>query len=143
MERPDRAERLFDEGEALADQERDREALARFRAAWESLPEPRQEQGSAGRILAGIADSCFYLGDWDGCRRAVQEAFRCGGSPANTFLRLRLGQAHYEKGDEPGAAAWLEPLYLAEGDGPFEGEDPKYLNWIRDRLQPASEKRIE
>jgi hypothetical protein len=74
----DDAERLFAEGEELADAAQDADALHRFRAAWEALPEPREEQDPAIRILAAIADCHFHLGDWAGCRQAVQHAFRCG-----------------------------------------------------------------
>jgi hypothetical protein len=121
----DEAERLFAEGEELADAEQDADALARFRAAWEALPEPRDEQEPAIRILAAIADSHFHLGEWAECRRSVQHAFRCGADVANPFLRLRLGQALYELGEEREAANWLVPVYLQEGLAPFEGDDPK------------------
>lgn len=130
----DAVERLFAEGEALADEERDEEARASFQAAWESLPEPRDEQELAGRIIGAIADCCFYLGDWEGCRRAVQHAFRCGEDVNNPFLRMRLGQSLYEMGDEQEAANRLVPVYLLEGRTPFEGEDPKYLESFRGRL---------
>ena len=130
------AERLFAEGEAFADEEADEEALALFRDAWEALPEPRGEQEPAVRIVVAIADSHFHLGDWDGCRRAVQDAFRCGAEPDNPFLRLRLGQALFELGGRAEATNWLAPLYMAEGLAPFDGEDPKYLESFRGRLDP-------
>lgn len=130
------AERLFDEGEELIDAGRDADALNRFQAAWDALPEPKGEQEHAGPILAALVDTQFFLGDWEGCRRAVQQAFHHGESPDNTFLRLRLGQSLYELGDEQGAADWLVPVYLAEGREPFEDEDPKYLEFFRGRLDP-------
>jgi len=128
--------RLFAEGEAFADAEDDEQALARFRAAWDLLPDPKEEQGLAVQVLAAIANSHFYRGDWDECRQAVQDAFRCGADVANPFLRLRLGQSLYELGDEAEAANWLVPVYLAEGRRPFEDEDPKYLEFFRARLAP-------
>ena len=132
----DEAERLFAEGEELADEEADADALTRFRAAWDALPEPRDEQEPAVRILGAIADCCFFLGDWEGCRDAVQHAFRCGADLDNPFLRLRLGQALYEQGNEEEAANWLVPVYLTEGREPFEDEDPKYLEFFQSRLEP-------
>jgi hypothetical protein len=132
----DKAEQLFAEGEALADSEKDADALAQFRAAWDALPEPRDEQDPAIHILAAIADSHFHLAEWEECRRAVQHAFRCGADLDNPFLRLRLGQSLYELGDKREAANWLVPVYLAEGRGPFEGEDPKYLEFFRGQLDP-------
>src|SRR4051812_46588029 len=93
-------ERLMAEGEAFADAEQDDEALARFQAAWDLLPAPKEEQEPAVQLLAAIADSRFFQGDWGGCQQAVQHAFRCGADVANPFLRLRLGQSLYELGDE-------------------------------------------
>jgi hypothetical protein len=90
----------------------------------------------ATQIQAAIADCCFFLGDWDGCRNAVQEAFRYGADVGNPFLRLRLGQSLYELGDVAEAENWLVPVYLTEGLAPFDGEDPKYLDSFRSKLLP-------
>ncbi len=132
----DEAERLFAEGEELGDADQDTEALVSFQAAWAALPEPKEDQEPAIQILAAIADYCFFLGDWDGCRDAVQRAFRCGAEMDNPFFRLRLGQSLYELGDKEEATNWLVPLYLEEGLRPFRNEDPKYLDYFRGRLQP-------
>jgi hypothetical protein len=132
----DEVERLFGMGEDYADAQEDGAALNCFRAAWNALPEPRDEQGPAVRILAAIADSHFHLGEWDACRAAVQHAFRCGADVGNPFLRLRVGQALYELGDEREAANWLAPAYLSEGRSLFEDDDPKYLAVLRSRLDP-------
>lgn len=114
----DKAEQLFAEGEELADAEDDAVTLDRFRAAWDALPEPREEQEPAVRILAAVADSCFFLGRWMECCDAVQHAFRCGAELDNTFLRLRLGQAMFELGNRAEATNWLVPVYLAGGGSP-------------------------
>jgi hypothetical protein len=132
----DQAEQLFAEGNELADAEQHADALAHFRAAWDVLPEPREDQDVAIRILAAIADCHFYLGQWQRCRQAVQHAFRCGADMADPFLRLRMGQSLYELGEEREAANWLVPVYLQEGREPFEGDDPKYLEFFRGRLMP-------
>jgi hypothetical protein len=134
----EKAARLFDMGEGYVDAQEDGAALRCFRAAWNALPEPRDEQGPAVRILAAIADVHFHLGEWDACRAAVQHAFRCGADVANPFLRLRLGQCLYELGDEGEAANWLVPAYLSEGLSLFEDVDPKYLAFVRSRLEPPS-----
>jgi tetratricopeptide (TPR) repeat protein len=132
----DDVEDLIAQGEAFMDVEEDAEALQCFRAAWAALPEPREEQEPGSRIWAAIADCNFYLGEWEACRQAVQQAFRCGEDVDNPFLRLRLGQALYELGDEQEAANWLVPAYLSEGRALFEDDDPKYLKFFQDRLAP-------
>lgn len=130
------SERQLAEGDDLAAAEQDAEALSRFQAAWVALPEPRDDQEPAVRILAAIADCHFHLGVWENCCEAVQHAFRCGADVANPFLRLRLGQALYELGQEREAANWLVPAYLSEGRALFEDDDPKYLEFFRRRLDP-------
>jgi tetratricopeptide (TPR) repeat protein len=132
----DELERLMAAGEELADAGRSEEALACFRAAWDLLPEPKDAQQPAAPILAAVAECCFSLGRWDDCCSAVQHAFRCGADLANPFLRLRLGQSLYELGNQRESANWLVPVYLAKGRAPFEGEDPKYLDSFRSRLDP-------
>lgn len=130
------AERLLAEGDDLADAGKDAAALVRFRAAWSSLPEPRDQQELAVRILGAIADCHFHLGEWESCREAVQQAYRCGADLDNPFLRLRIGQSHFELGDEREAANWLLPAYLSEGRALFEQDDPKYLDFLKGRLEP-------
>jgi hypothetical protein len=132
------AERLLTEGDDLADDELDEEALTKFQQAWAALPEPKSEQKPAIRILGAIADCLFHLGRWDECRAAVQHAFRCGADVANPFLRLRLGQALYELNDEHEAANWLVPAYLSAGRALFADDDPKYLDFFRRKLQPPA-----
>jgi hypothetical protein len=133
---PDKVDQLFTKGEEFADDEEYTKALDRFQAAWNLLPEPKDDQEPAIQVLAAIADCHFYLGAWDACREAVQHAFRCGAELDNPFLRLRLGQSLYELGDEREAANWLVPVYLTEGREPFEDDDPKYLEFFRNKLKP-------
>ncbi len=128
-------ERLFSTGNNLSAAGNNLEALDWFQTAWSVLPPPREEQAPAIRILGAIADCHFLLGHWEECRRAIQHAFRCGADLDNPFLRLRLGQSLYELGDKEAAANWLVPVYLTEGRAPFEQDDPKYLEFFRNRLK--------
>jgi hypothetical protein len=137
--RCDEVDGLVAAGEELADAKRPEEALQRFRAAWQALPEPKDEQEPAVNVLAAIADCCFFLGRWDDCRDAIQHAFRCGADVSNPFFRLRLGQSLYELGEFGESANWLVPVYLMEGREPFEQDDPKYLESFRSQLQPPPE----
>ncbi len=58
---PDKVSRLIAQGEEFADAEQFRKALDRFQAAWDLLPEPKDEQEPAIQILAAIADCQFHL----------------------------------------------------------------------------------
>jgi hypothetical protein len=128
--------RLFDEGEILADEEEDEEALACFQAAWNLLPEPRCEWDQALQILLAIADSHFHLGDYETCCQKMQFALGCGGDVDNPFICLRLGQCYLELGNEQDAGNWLVTALAAEGVEVFANEDPKYWAFLKERLDP-------
>jgi|SRR5579884_98519 len=132
----ERSSESFVTGEKLAGDERYSDALPHLQAAWDALPEPKTDQELAIQILAAIADCHFYMGEWKECCETVQYAFQCGADLDNPFFRLRLGQSLYELGNEQEAANWLVPVYLMEGRALFEGDDLKYLEFFRDKLQP-------
>jgi hypothetical protein len=111
-------------------------ALRDFRVAWDALPEPKDEQPLAVKVQADISDCEFQFGNWEACHSAMQHALRCGLPLDNVFARLRLGQSLYELGNEQEAANWLVPVYLMHGRGPFEADDPKYLEFFRPKLLP-------
>jgi hypothetical protein len=130
-------ERLFAEGESFADEQQDEQALARFQASWDLLPEPKTDWEPALRILVAIADSYFYLGHWQGCFKTLQRAVKgCGGALENPFVRLRMGQSLFELGDLREAANWMVFAYLLEGTQLFEDQDPKYLAFLKGQLEP-------
>src|SRR5262249_33600667 len=82
--------------------------------------------------------SHFHLGQWEECRRAIQDAFRCGEDVSNPFLRLRLGQAPFELGGVAEAANWLTQGYPGKGLRPFKGEDPEELETFRGQREPPA-----
>lgn len=136
VEVPGEAERLLDEGEALLDGGEYAEALPQLQAAWGMLPEPKTEHELAVRLMAAVGDCYFHMREWGVCHEAMQHVLRCGAALDNPFIRLRLGQSLYELGNEREAANWLVPVYLAEGRAPFQGDDPKYLEFFREKLLP-------
>jgi|SRR5579883_148106 len=126
---------LFDFGEDEVTARHFSRALGYFQQAWNALPEPKDEQPLAVQVQAAISDCEFSLGNWEACHAAMQHALRCGLPLDNVFARLRLGQSLYELGNEQEAANWLVPVYLRHGRGPFEGDDPKYLEFFRSKLR--------
>lgn len=126
---------LLVSGERLADAGQYSDALPDLQAAWDALPEPKNDQELSVQILAAIADCHFYSREWHECCETVQYAFHCGADLDNPFFRLRLGQSLYELGDEQEAANWLAPVYLMEGRTPFEIDGLKYLEFFRNKLK--------
>jgi hypothetical protein len=130
------AQRLFEEGEELADEETTEFVLSLFRAAWDLLPEPKEDQESACQILVAIADTYFHLGYWERCHRWLQRGLRYWDLVGNPFVRLRLGQSLFELGNLRESSNWMVPAYLQEGKRLFEDDDPKYLAFIKEQLDP-------
>ncbi len=129
---------LLDEDDELLDEDRIEEAMSRYQAAWEHLPEPRIDQPLALDVLAAMGDAHFSRGDFASGRNAFMTAMRCSqGEPiGNPFLRLRLGQCMYEMGETREAANWLAGAYFSEGVALFAHDDPKYLEFIKSQLEP-------
>jgi hypothetical protein len=83
--------------------------------------------------MAAIGDVQYRHGHCAASREAFQMALKCGGSPDNPFLRLRLGRCLFELGNRQEAAHWLAGVYLLEGRKLFADEDPKYLEFVKSR----------
>jgi len=130
------AEQFFAEGEEFADEELDEEALARFRAAWDLLPEPKEGHELAFRTLLALADSHFHLGHWRKCQRILQGMLCWWDETGNSFILLRLGQCALELGNDSEAKNWLVGAFGFGGLEVVESEDPKYWAFLRERLDP-------
>ncbi|MGV3605982.1 MAG: tetratricopeptide repeat protein [Planctomycetaceae bacterium] len=129
-------ESLCDAGNVAMDDGDYEEALNRFLAAWELLPEPRSRWGASTWILSSIADAHFFQDDFAAMRDPLMLAMQEDAARANPFLRLRLGQCLFELDEPAEAANWLAGAYLQEGFKLFEDEDPKYLDFIKSQLEP-------
>lgn len=133
----ERLQALCAEGDALCEQEDFEAALLRFQAAFKLIPEPRSEYEASTWVLAAMADACFFLGRFEDVRVATTQALLHGqNATGNPFLHLRLGQAHLELGDEARAADSLAGALMLAGPDIFEGQDPKYWDFIRTRVEP-------
>ena len=130
-------ERLFDEGEGYLDEDDcEEEALACFRSAWDLLPDPKEDRDVASRLLTAMGDCYFFLCRWDECHSTFQHLVKGWDMIDNPFIRLRLGQSLFELGNTKEACNWMLPAYLEEGAELFDGEDPKYLDYLKGQLDP-------
>jgi tetratricopeptide (TPR) repeat protein len=129
--------RLSELGNALAAEGDLDGAALRFREAWMALSEPRLAWQAALWVLGAIGDVEFQRGRFLEAREQLMEAMKhFDGAAGNPFLRLRLGQALYEPGEEREASSWLAGAFLMEGLKLFEDEDPKYFAFVKPQLQP-------
>jgi tetratricopeptide (TPR) repeat protein len=129
-------QRLSAEGDSLAEAARYPDALAKYWAAWELLPEPKTDWEAATWLLGTIGNANFLAGDFEAGRDNLSTAMHCPGAIGNPFLHLRLGQCQLELGNHDRAADELARAYMAEGHRIFIGQDAKYLTFLKTRLDP-------
>jgi hypothetical protein len=132
----ERIKTLCAEGDELADDNDFAAALARYWKAWDLLPEPRTAWAAATWVLAAIGDANFLGADYAAGPDNLRLAMHCPDAIGNPFLHLRLGQCRFELGELDGAANELARAYMGDGEDVFAEEDPKYLTFLKTRLQP-------
>jgi tetratricopeptide (TPR) repeat protein len=131
---PDRYERiteLSERGNQAFEDDRYEEAIEEYSRALALIPEPLEDWEAATWVLTGLGD-CYYLLESHGeALSHLVRAVRCPGGLGNPFIHLRLGQVQYELGNEDRAKDELARAYMGGGPEIFEGEDPKYLTFLR------------
>ncbi len=120
-------------GDALAEQGLHGAALECYRAAWESIPEPKDHWNASTWVLAAIGDSCMAAGYLTSADEAFTYALRCPGGLGNPFVHLSLGKIRFERAELDAAADELIRAYMGGGLDVFDGQDPKYLAFLRTR----------
>jgi tetratricopeptide (TPR) repeat protein len=127
---------LSAEGDDLLEHRQYLEAAAKYSEAFALVPEPKTDWGASTWLLTAIGDAFFQAGRYEDARTALTDAMHCPDAIGNPFIHLRLGQAQHELGNEERAADELARAYLQQGVAIFEGDDPKYLAFIKPRLAP-------
>ena len=88
-------------------------------------------------LLTAIGDMHFQMARFPEGRAALMEVMKLfDDARGNPFVQLRLGQCMLELGEEKEAANWLAGAFLSEGRQLFEGDNPKYLEFIKCKLEP-------
>ena len=123
---------LSEKADALAYGQDYYQALVLYNKALGLVPEPRTSWGASLWLLGSIGDAAFQGGYFETARDALGDAMLCPGAVGNPFLHLRLGEAHFELGDQGAALEELTRAYMGAGEDIFESEDPKFLTLLRD-----------
>lgn len=124
-------DQLCQKGDKFAQIDQLDDALDQYEAAWELLPDPKNQWPAATWILMAAGDIYFGHRHFVAARNALREAIESPGGEDNEFLWLRLGQSLFELDDLNGAADALEMALQLNGEDLFADEDPKYLNFIK------------
>jgi tetratricopeptide (TPR) repeat protein len=131
----ERIQALCADGDKLAGKGKYPEALKKYWAAWDLLPEPQTDWQAATWILGAVGDANFLGGDYVAGRDNLSMAMHCPDAIGNPFLHLRLGQCQFELGNLDGAADELARAYMGAGAEIFEDAD-KYFAFLKTRLKP-------
>jgi tetratricopeptide (TPR) repeat protein len=120
-------------GDKLAAKKDYRAAIGEYKKAWELVPEPKNDWEAATWLMAAIGDAAYLGGFKKTARDSFQYAMTCPSALGNAFLHLRLGQILLDAEEPDEAAEELMRAYMADGDRVFQGEDSKYLDFLRTR----------
>jgi tetratricopeptide (TPR) repeat protein len=77
--------------------------------------------------------------DWEQALNAYSDAISAndGEGIGDEQLHLRLGKARFELGHEDRAADELCRAYMGGGKEIFDGEEPRYFDFLKTKIQPG------
>jgi tetratricopeptide (TPR) repeat protein len=110
-------------------------ALIEYWKAFDLIPEPKTNWEATTWVLAAIGDANFMGKDFQAGVSNLSNAMHCPDAIGNPFLHLRLGQCQFEVGNLDKAADELTRAYGLEGEKMFEGDNPKYLAFLKTRIE--------
>ncbi|MGO4289143.1 tetratricopeptide repeat protein [Chitinophaga sp. RAB17] len=131
----EKIETLSEEGNVLADEENYDAALAKFTEALQLLPEPKHEWEASTWLNASIGDMLFFKADYSAAANSFFDALNGPDAQAVGFVQLRLGECLYELKQEEQALEHLLRAYMLEGAEIFTEEDPRYLDFLKARVE--------
>lgn len=125
---------LCEAGDRFADQSDFSAALEKYWNAFDLVPEPKTAWDTTTWILTAIGDTNFLANDFRAGADNLSNAMHCPGAIGNPFIHIRLGQCQFELGNLDRAADELTRAYAVKGEEIFFGEDPKYLEFLKTRI---------
>ena len=131
-----RIQKLCAEGDELLEAGETEQAMNRYKAALELVPQPRTDWDASEWIYTALGDACFMQGDFAQAQDHFFNAYTCSGG-IDTYVCLRLGQCIFETGDKEKAAEYLLRAYqlgAIDGEEVFGEEDEKYFALIEDKI---------
>ena len=123
-------DQICQEGNALIREGRLDDAWRRFASALSLIPEDKTKYSETTWVVSAIGDVLFMKRMFAESRDAFEDAVRCPGGLGNVFIHMRLGECHFELGDQRRASDELTRAYLGGGREAFSKEDPKYFQLL-------------
>lgn len=125
---------LCQKGDQYAQIDQLDDALDQYEAAWELLPDPKDQWPAATWILMAIGDTYFEKRDFLSAMETLRESLKMPDGDSNAFILLRLGQCLFETGNLAAAAEVFEAAFRQQGVELFADEDPRYLDFLKTQL---------
>ncbi len=134
----ERLKALRQEGDVCAGKGEFNNAISKFEQALDLIPEPLESWEASLWVLGALGDMYVSKHDYVSAIRVLNTAMHCGGI-GNSFLHLRLGQAQFELGNEKRAGDELARAFMGGGQKIFDGEDPRYFDFVKRILKEPPE----
>lgn len=127
---------LCAEGNGYLKLKKYKQAIAKYKDAWDLLPETKLDWEAATWILTSAGDAYFGQGDYEKSLQSFVGAVQGPGGLGNPYIHLRLGQNYFELGDRAKAGDELARAYMGAGDEIFKDEEAKYSTFLQTILLP-------
>ncbi|GMA98789.1 hypothetical protein [Pelosinus sp. IPA-1] len=127
----EKIEGLSDEGNELIDDDRYDEAINKFNAALDLIPQPKHDWEASTWLYASIGDAYYLKEDYKKAKEYFYNAMNCPDGVDNPFILLRLGESLFECEGFEKAKEYLLRAFMLEGYKIFRDEDKKYFNLIK------------
>ena len=109
-------------------------AIHKFKQALELIPEPYQEWEASTWVLFSLGEAQFFNEEYAEAKESLTAVMHCPGAIGNPLIHLRLGQSQYELNNLAKAKDELMRAYMGQGEEIFEGEDEKYLSFLKQEV---------
>jgi tetratricopeptide (TPR) repeat protein len=126
-----KAQTLCKQGDDLASSRNFAGARDKYHEALACLPAEHLQIEVSTWIYAAIGETELALGESDKALECFGLAVQCPKGWGNPYIHLRLGQLHFDRGDEESAAVELIRAYKTGGIAVFMDGDPKYMEFLK------------
>jgi tetratricopeptide (TPR) repeat protein len=109
-------------------------ALRSYVSALRLLPGSRNDWEAATWIYVAIGDVYWHAQVHDKAFECFVNAVQCPRGLGNPYIHLRLGQLYFEQGNLDKSADELTRAYMGAGLRIFTGAEPKYLAFLKARI---------
>jgi hypothetical protein len=111
------------------------EAETHFLNAWSALPEPKLEKDYAQSLSRGLTVFFTQTKQFEKAKQWLQITREAYGRGPNASVDFLAATVDFESGDLDAAFRLFDELFVQYGSRPFQGKDPRYLDFYTKRAQ--------